>query len=186
VEWRPPKGGATIRRQPRSTLRGMFVQPFSFVSYYFLELNLMIFFLIFRRHIIVGWGRDMRTILRPTRISIQIYGWRHDRLVDPIEIECTDSPTLGLRICGWLVVSQPLGASNQYRALSLRSSWPSNNTRLISRKNMSDSWRIMNNSTKWSWIWDHEWVVCVRHLLAMWYWEWLASSSFSSAVIVLV
>jgi hypothetical protein len=28
----------------------MFIQPFSFVSYYFLELNLMISFLIFRRH----------------------------------------------------------------------------------------------------------------------------------------
>jgi len=70
--------------------------------------------------------------------------------VDPIEIKCTDPPTLGLRICGQFVLSQPLGAPNQYRALSLRSSWPCNNTRLISPKNMSDSWRIVNNSAKWS------------------------------------
>jgi len=32
---RPPKGGAAIRWQPCSTLRGMFVQTFYFVSYYF-------------------------------------------------------------------------------------------------------------------------------------------------------
>jgi hypothetical protein len=47
---KPPKGGATIRRQPCLTLCGMFVQPFSFVSYYFLELNLMILVFISRRH----------------------------------------------------------------------------------------------------------------------------------------
>jgi hypothetical protein len=35
AESRPPKGGATVRWQPCSTLRGMFVQPFYFVSYYF-------------------------------------------------------------------------------------------------------------------------------------------------------
>jgi len=43
AEWRPPKGGATVREQPCSTLHGMFVQSFYFVSYYFLELNMMIF-----------------------------------------------------------------------------------------------------------------------------------------------
>jgi len=35
AESRPPKGGATVRWQPRSTLCGMFVQLFYFVSYYF-------------------------------------------------------------------------------------------------------------------------------------------------------
>jgi hypothetical protein len=105
AKWRPPEGGATIRRQSRSTLRGMFVQPLSFVSYYFLELNLMMTFLIFRRHIIVGWGRDTGMIFRPTQISIQICGWRQDRLVDLIEIRCTVSPTLRPRTCGRLVVS---------------------------------------------------------------------------------
>jgi hypothetical protein len=143
----------------------MFVQPFSFVSYYFLELNLMIYFLIFRRHIIAGWGRDMGTILRPTRISIQIYGWRQDHLMDPIEIGCTDSPTLHLRTCGRPVVSQLLGASNCYRASSLKSLWPYNNTRLISSKNMSNSQQIMNNSAKWSWTWDHRWAVRTRPVL---------------------
>jgi hypothetical protein len=92
----------------------------------------------------------MGTILRPTRISIQIYGWRQDHLMDPIEIGCTDSPTLHLRTCGRPVVSQLLGASNCYRASSLKSLWPYNNTRLISSKNMSNSQQIMNNSAKWS------------------------------------
>jgi len=146
VEWRPPKWGATIHRQPRSTLCGMFVQPFSFVSYYFLELNLMISFLIFMRHIIAGWGRDTRTILQLTWVSICICGWRQDHLVEPIEIGCTNSPTLRPRTCGRPIVSQPLGALNRYRAPSLRSSWPCNNTRLISPKNISNSWQIMNNS----------------------------------------
>jgi hypothetical protein len=50
------RGGAIVHRQPHLTLCGMFVQPFYFVSYYFLELNMMISFLIFRRHIIVDKG----------------------------------------------------------------------------------------------------------------------------------
>jgi len=65
AEWRPRKDGVRVRWQPCSTLRGMFVQLFSFVSYYFLELNLMISFLIFRRYIIIGWGRDTGMIFRP-------------------------------------------------------------------------------------------------------------------------
>ena len=84
-----------------------------FVSYYFLELNMMISFLIFRRHIIAGWGRDTGTILRPTQISIWICGWRHNRLVNPIKIVCTDSPTVQSITYGRHVVSQPLGAPNQ-------------------------------------------------------------------------
>jgi len=35
AESRPPKESATVRWQPHSTLCGMFVQPFYFVSYYF-------------------------------------------------------------------------------------------------------------------------------------------------------
>jgi hypothetical protein len=129
----------------------MFVQPFSFISNYFLELNLMISFLIFRRHIIAGRGRDTGTILRPPQVSIRICRWRQDHLVDLIKIRCTDSPTLQPRTCRWLIVSQSLGAPNQYRAPCLKSSCPCNNTRLISPKNMSHSRRIMNNSVKWSW-----------------------------------
>ena len=128
----------------------MFIQPFSSVSYYFLELNLMISFLIFRRHLITGWGRDMGMIIRPIWISIQIYGWRQDCLVYPIEIGCTKSLTLWPRTCKRPVVSQPLGAPNQYRAPSLNSLWPCNNTQLVSPKNMSNSRRIMNNAVKWS------------------------------------
>jgi len=127
VEWRLLKRGATVCRQPRLTLCGMFVQLFYFVSYYFLEMNMMISFLIFRRHIIAGWGRDMRTIFRPIWISNQICGWRQVRLVDPIKIRYTDSPTLQPRTCRQLVVSQPFRAPNQYQASSMRSSWPWNN-----------------------------------------------------------
>jgi len=41
AESRPPKGGATVRGQPCSTLRDMFIQSFYFISYYFLELNMI-------------------------------------------------------------------------------------------------------------------------------------------------
>jgi hypothetical protein len=92
----------------------MFVHSFYFVSYYFLELHLMIFFKIFRRPIIAGCGRDIGTILRPIQISIQLCGWRWDRLVDPIKIGSTGSPTLRLKTCVRLIVSQPLGALHQY------------------------------------------------------------------------
>jgi hypothetical protein len=122
----------------------------------------MISFLIFRRHIIVGWGRDTGTILRLTWVSFRICRWRQDRLVDPIEIECKDSPTLRQRTYGLPIVSQPLGALNCYRAPNLRSSWSCNNTWLISLKNMSDSRWIMNNSAEWSWTWDHRWLVRVH------------------------
>jgi hypothetical protein len=72
--------------------------------------------------------------------------------------------TLRPRTCGRLVVSQPLGAPNQYRAPNLRISWPWNNTRLISLRNTSNSWWIMNNSTKWLWTWLHRVVIHVRPL----------------------
>ena len=55
-----------------------------------------------------------------------------------------------------------MGALNLYQVPYLRRSWPCNNTWLISPKNMSNFWQIMNNFAKWSWIWDHRWVVCVR------------------------
>ena len=84
--------------------------------------------------------------------------------MDPIKIRCTGSPTIRPRTCRRVVVSQPLGALNHYRAPNLRSSWPCSNTRLISPKNTSDSRRIMNNSTKWSWTLDHTWVIHVQPL----------------------
>jgi hypothetical protein len=43
VKSRPSKQGAAVRGQPCSAPRGMFVQSFYFVSYYFLKLNMMIF-----------------------------------------------------------------------------------------------------------------------------------------------
>ena len=61
----------------------------------------------------------METILRSIQISIQIYGWRWDRLVDPIKIGSTGSPTLRLKTCVWLVVSQPLGALHQTQSEEL-------------------------------------------------------------------
>ena len=155
---RPPKGGATVRWQPCSTLSGMFVQPFYFVSYYFYWIEYDdYFFFIFRRPIIAGWGRDIGTIFRPIRIWIWICGWRLDRPGDPIKIGCTGYPTPRPRTCGRPVVSQPLGAPNQYRAPNLRSSWPCSNTRLSSSKNTTTYWRgihnsrwIMNIFAKWS------------------------------------
>jgi hypothetical protein len=106
--------------------------------------------------------------------------------MDPIKIECTGSPTLRPRTCGRPVVSQSLGAPNHYRAPNLRSLWPCSNTRLISLKNLSNYWRIMNNTrrimnntrlisprnmsnsrrimnnfVKWSWTWHHRMVIHV-------------------------
>jgi len=108
----------------------------------------MITFFIFRRPIIAGWGKYMGTILWPIRNSIRICGWRLDRLVDPIKIGLTGSPTLRPRTCGRPVVFQPLGAPNQYRAPNLRSSWPCSNTRLSSPKNTTTYQRSMHNSKR--------------------------------------
>jgi len=96
---------------------------------------------IFRRPIIAGWGRDMGTIRRPIQISIQICGWRRDRLVDPIKIGSMGSPTLRLKTCVRLVVSQLLEALHQYRTPSLRSSLRWNN-------NINNSRWIMMSSVK--------------------------------------
>jgi len=105
----------------------------------------MITFFIFRRPIIASWVRDMGTILWPIRNSIRICGWRLDRLVDPIKIGFTGSPILRPRTCGQLVVFQPLGTPNQYRAPNLRISWPCSNTRLSSPKNTTTYKRSMQN-----------------------------------------
>jgi len=148
AESRPPKGGTTVRWQPCSTLRGMFVQPFYFVSYYFYWIEYDDYFFIFRRPIIAGWGRDMGMILWPFRNSIRICEWRLDRLVDPIKIRFTGSLTLRPRTCGRPVVFQLLGAPNQYRAPNLRSLWPCGNTRLISPKNTTTYQRSMHNSKR--------------------------------------
>jgi len=139
----------------------------------------MITFFIFRRPIIAGWGRDMGMILWPIQNSIWICGWRLDRLVDPIKIRFTGSPTLRPRTCTRPVVFQPLGAPNQYRAPNLRSSWPCSNTRLSSPKNtttyqqrMHNSKRIMHNKKRsitsfvnLLWTWHHRVVIHVRLLL---------------------
>jgi len=142
----------------------------------FIELNMMITFFIFRRLIIIGWGRDTRMIFWPIQNSIRICGWRLDRQVDPIKIGFTSSPTLRPTTCGRPVVFQPLGAPNQYRAPNLRSSWPCSNTWLNSPKNtttyqqstcnskrlmqnkersLHNKKRLMNSFAKWSWTWQH-------------------------------
>jgi len=115
----------------------------------FIELNMMITFLfIFRRPIIIGWGRDMGMIFWPIWNSIWICGWRLARQVDPIKIGFTGSPTLRPTTCGRLVVFQPLGAPNQYRAPNLRSSWPCSNTRLNSPTNTTTYQRSTQNSKR--------------------------------------
>jgi hypothetical protein len=135
----------------------------------FIELNMMITFFIFRRPIIIGWRRDTGTIFWPIWNSIRICGWRLDRQVDPIKIGFTGSPTLQPTTCGRLVVFQPLGAPNQYRAPNLRSSWPCSNVRLSSPKDtttyqrsthnkersLHNKKRLMNSFAKWSWTWQH-------------------------------
>jgi len=137
----------------------------------FIELNMMItFFFIFKRPVIIGWGRDTGTIFWPIRNSIRICGWRLDRQVDPIKIGFTGSPTLRSTTCGRSVVFQSLGAPNQ------RSSWPCSNARLNSPKNtttyqrsthnskclmhnkersLHNKKRLMNSFAKWSWTWQH-------------------------------
>jgi len=114
----------------------------------FIELNMMITFFIFRRPIIIGRGRDTGMIFWPIQNSIRICGWRLDRQVDPIKIRFTGSPTLRPTTCGQLVVFQPLGAPNQYRAPNLRSSWPCSNTRLSSPANTTTYRRSTHNSKR--------------------------------------
>jgi len=114
----------------------------------FIELNMMITFFIFRRPIIIGWGRDTRMIFWPIRNSIRICERRLDRQVDPIKIGFTGSPTLRPTTCGRPVVFQPLGAPNQYRAPNLRSSWPCSNTRLSSPKNTTTYQQSTHNSKR--------------------------------------
>jgi len=144
----------------------MFVQPFYFISYYFywIEYDDDDFFFHFQEtynsRLRERYGDDPLTL----RISIRICGWRSDRSMDSIKIGCTGSPTLRPRTCGRPVVSQLLGAPNQYRAPNLRISWPWNNTQLISPRNTSNSWQIMINSTKLSWTWLHRVVLHVRPL----------------------
>jgi len=115
----------------------------------FIELNMMItFFFIFRRPIIIGWGRDTGTIFWPIQNSILICGWRLDRQVDSIKIGFTGSSTLRPTTCGRPVVFQPLRAPNQYRAPNLRSSWPCSNTRLSSPTNTTTYQRSTHNSKR--------------------------------------
>jgi len=148
AESRPPKWGATVRWKPCSTFRGMFVQPFYFVSYYVYWIEYDDYLFFFRRPIIIDWSRDTRTIFWPIRNSIRIYGWRLDRQVDPIKIWFTGSPTLRPTTCGRPVVFQPLGAPNQYRAPNLRSSWPYSNTWPSSPINTTTYQRSTHNSKR--------------------------------------
>jgi len=113
----------------------------------FIELNMMITFFIFRRPIIIGWGRDTGTIFWSIWTSIRIYGWRLDHQVGPIKIRFTGSPTLRPTTCGRPVVFQPLGAPNQYRAPNL-SLWLCSNTRLSSLKNTTTYQRSTHNSKR--------------------------------------
>ena len=107
-------------------------------------------FFIFKRPIIIGWGRDTGMILWPIRNSIWICGWRLDRRVDPIKIRFTGSPTLGPTACRRLVLLQPSGAPNQYRAPNLRSLWPcikgaTTYQRRTHNSNNSKEWRTNNS-----------------------------------------
>jgi len=169
--WRRTCGVKTVKRERNSSLITMLN-----ISWYVCSTILfckllcllnwiwwLLFYFIFRRPIIIGWRRDMGTIFWPIRNSIQIYGWRLDRQVDPIKIEFTGSPTLRLTTCGWPVVFQPLRAPN------LRSSWPCSNARLSSPKDtttyqrrthnskhlMHNKERLMNSFMKWWWTWQH-------------------------------
>jgi len=114
----------------------------------FIELNMMITFFIFRRPIIIGWGRDTGTIFWPIQNSIRICGWRLDRQVDPKKIGFTGSPTLRPTTCSRFVVFQPLGAPNQYRAPNLRSLWTCSNTRLSSPRNTTTYQQSTHNSKR--------------------------------------
>ena len=101
----------------------MFVQPFSFVSYYFLELNLMILISFYFQEIYNNRLRERYEDDPSTHLDFDPDLWMEaDRLVDPIEIGCIDSLALQLKTCRQPIVSQPLGARNRYRAPSLRSS----------------------------------------------------------------
>ena len=137
AEWRPPKGGATVRWQPHSTLSGMFVQPFYFVSYYFSWIEYDDFFFNFQEtynsRLKERYGDNLSThpdFDPDLWMEVGSSGGPDKNRV--YELSNTMAKNLGRP-----VVSQLLGAPHQYQAPILRSSWPWNN-------NTSDSWRIMN------------------------------------------
>ena len=136
----------------------MFVQPFYFVSYYFSWIEYDDFF--FHFHETYNSRLRERYADDPwTHPDFNLDLWMEvGSSRGPDKNQVYGSPTLHLRTCGRPVVSQPLGAPNQYRAPSLRSSWPWNNNTFNSR-------RIIKNSTKWSWTLDQRWVMIHVRLL---------------------
>jgi len=88
-----------------------------FSSYYFLE-----FPDFFSRIYITLVEGNIMTTLQPIQISIRIYGWRQNCLVDPIEIRYMISLILQSRACGRLRMFQSLDTCNRFQALKFRSS----------------------------------------------------------------
>ena len=174
AESRPPKEGATVRWQPCSTLCGMFVQPFYFVSYYFYWIEYDDYFFHFQEtynsRLRERYGDDPST-----HPDFDSNLWMEvGSSGGPDKNRVSGSPTLWSRTCGQPVVSQPLGAPNQYRAPNL-SLWPCSNTRLSSPKNttpisrvyttQSESWTASPNGhehdiTEW-------WYMCASFFLAV-------------------
>jgi hypothetical protein len=166
----------------------MLVQLFSFVSYYFILLNWIWWFHFFYfQETYNSWLRERCRDDHSTHPDFNPDLWIEEESsggFDRNQVHrLSNIMTKNLRDT---VVSKPLGAHNQYRAHNFRSSRPYKSIRPISLKNMKDSPRIMKNSTEWSWIWDHKWVVCVRPFLAIWSRERQASSSSSGAAIVVI
>jgi hypothetical protein len=102
----------------------MFIQSFYFISYYFLELNMMIFLKknqeTYNSRLRERYGDDPST-----HPDFDVDFWMEVGSSGiPDKTRSTGSPTLQPKTYRWPVVSQPLGALHQYRAPSLRSSWP--------------------------------------------------------------
>ena len=115
----------------------------------FIELNMMITLFIYfqetyNNRLTEIYGDDILTHLKfdpDLWMEVGLSG-------GPIKIGFTGSPTLRPTTCGRLVVFQPLGAPNHYRAPNLRSSWPCSNARLSSPKNTTTYQRSMHNSKR--------------------------------------
>ena len=141
AESRPPKRGAAVCGQPCSALCGMFIHSFYFISYYFLELHMMIFLKKFQE----TYNSRLRERYGDNPSTHPDF--------DPdlwMEVGSSGGPDKNrvyglsntrLKTCVRLVVSQPLEALHQYRTPSLRSSLCWNN-------NINNSRRIMMSSVK--------------------------------------
>jgi hypothetical protein len=145
AESRPLKGGTAVRWQPCLTLRGMFVQPFYFVSYYFYWIEYDDYFFYFQEtynsRLRERYGDDPLTHLKfdpDLWIEVGSSGGLDKNQV----YELSNTTAENLRAARSV---STVGSSQSVSSTQLKSSWPCSNTWLNSLKNTTTYQRSMYN-----------------------------------------